>query len=205
MLVTDKVEATLRWAGNSMTTNGVSVSRSIAGDFCWCARELAARIGTVVSAEVDRGRPRAWWSCVRGRSQLGAGGRRCRAARWAVRGAAIGYAPGPGPGPRRSQTRRRAEPGLPPALTAYTLSHHSVSTVRLGLVVDGIWRRRFTHAHRVRSRINAKRANAQCLGGDGRRPSSSMCQTDPAARRSRSIRLGLGAAQRRIARRGATR
>ena len=28
VLVTDKVEATLRWAGNSMTTNGVSVSRS---------------------------------------------------------------------------------------------------------------------------------------------------------------------------------
>ena len=29
VLVTDKVEATLRWAGNSMTTNGVSVSRSM--------------------------------------------------------------------------------------------------------------------------------------------------------------------------------
>ena len=29
VLVTDKVQATLRWAGNSMTTNGVSVSRSM--------------------------------------------------------------------------------------------------------------------------------------------------------------------------------
>jgi predicted Zn-dependent protease len=52
VLITDKVEATLRWAGNSMTTNGVSVSRNITvisvvrqGD--------TARIGTVVSAEVD--------------------------------------------------------------------------------------------------------------------------------------------------------
>src|SRR5262249_10797320 len=52
VLVTDRTEATLRWAGNSMTTNGVSVSRSLAvisvvhqGD--------SARIGTVVSAEVD--------------------------------------------------------------------------------------------------------------------------------------------------------
>jgi predicted Zn-dependent protease len=52
VLVTDKVEATLRWAGNSMTTNGVSLSRSITvisvvrhGD--------TARIGTVVSADVD--------------------------------------------------------------------------------------------------------------------------------------------------------
>ncbi len=52
VLVTDKVEATLRWAGNSMTTNGVSVSRSLTvisivrqGD--------SAQVGTVVSAEVD--------------------------------------------------------------------------------------------------------------------------------------------------------
>ena len=52
VLVTDRVEATLRWAGNSMTTNGVSVSRSITvisivrqGD--------SAHVGTVVSAEVD--------------------------------------------------------------------------------------------------------------------------------------------------------
>jgi predicted Zn-dependent protease len=52
VLVTDRVGATLRWAGNSMTTNGVSVSRSVTvisvvrqGD--------SAFVGTVVSAEVD--------------------------------------------------------------------------------------------------------------------------------------------------------
>jgi predicted Zn-dependent protease len=52
VLITDKVEATLRWAGNSMTTNGVSVSRSVTvisvvrqGD--------TAHVGTVVSGEVD--------------------------------------------------------------------------------------------------------------------------------------------------------
>jgi predicted Zn-dependent protease len=52
VLVTDRIEATLRWAGNSMTTNGVSVSRRLAvisivrqGD--------SAYNGTVVSAEVD--------------------------------------------------------------------------------------------------------------------------------------------------------
>lgn len=52
VLVTDQVEATLRWAGNSMTTNGISVSRSLAvisivrhGDSTY--------MGTVVSAEVD--------------------------------------------------------------------------------------------------------------------------------------------------------
>ncbi|KLO30339.1 TldD/PmbA family protein [Mycobacterium haemophilum] len=52
VIVTDRVEATLRWAGNSMTTNGVSVNRNVAvisvvhqGD--------SAFVGTVVSAEVD--------------------------------------------------------------------------------------------------------------------------------------------------------
>lgn len=52
VLVTDQMEATLRWAGNSMTTNGIAVSRSLSvisivrqGD--------NARVGSVVSAEVD--------------------------------------------------------------------------------------------------------------------------------------------------------
>ncbi|SON61720.1 hypothetical protein MSIMFI_03237 [Mycobacterium simulans] len=52
VLVTDRMHATLRWAGNSMTTNGVAVNRSLTvisvvrqGD--------SAYVGTVVSAEVD--------------------------------------------------------------------------------------------------------------------------------------------------------
>src|SRR6516165_5649260 len=52
VLVTDKVEATLRWAGNSMTTNGVSVSRNITV-ISVVRRGTNAHIGTVVSAEVD--------------------------------------------------------------------------------------------------------------------------------------------------------
>jgi predicted Zn-dependent protease len=52
VLVTDRVGATLRWAGNSMTTNGVSVSRRMT--VISIVREgESARIGTVVSAEVD--------------------------------------------------------------------------------------------------------------------------------------------------------
>ncbi|WP_205873688.1 TldD/PmbA family protein [Mycobacterium camsae] len=52
VLVTDKVEATLRWANSTMTTNGVAVTRSIAiisivrqGD--------SAYVGTVVTGEAD--------------------------------------------------------------------------------------------------------------------------------------------------------
>jgi predicted Zn-dependent protease len=52
VLVTDKVEATLRWAGNSMTTNGVSVSRSVTV-ISIVRKGESTFIGTVVSAEVD--------------------------------------------------------------------------------------------------------------------------------------------------------
>src|SRR5438270_13245788 len=53
VLVTDKVEATLRWAGNSMTTNGIWVSRSITVISVGGKGDTAG-IGTVVSAEVDQ-------------------------------------------------------------------------------------------------------------------------------------------------------
>ncbi|MGB3894486.1 MAG: TldD/PmbA family protein, partial [Mycolicibacter sinensis] len=52
VLVTDRAEASLRWAGNSMTTNGVSNSRTttvvtIARD------DEGPRAGSLCSAEVD--------------------------------------------------------------------------------------------------------------------------------------------------------
>ncbi|MGV0624840.1 metallopeptidase TldD-related protein [Mycolicibacter minnesotensis] len=52
VLVTDRAEASLRWAGNSMTTNGVSSSRtttviSIVSD------DQGSRVGSLRSAEVD--------------------------------------------------------------------------------------------------------------------------------------------------------
>jgi predicted Zn-dependent protease len=52
VLVTDTVDASLRWAGNSMTTNGVSISRSVAV-ISVVRRGDSASVGTVVSAEVD--------------------------------------------------------------------------------------------------------------------------------------------------------
>ena len=52
VLVTDRVQATLRWANNSMTTNGVSVSRTVT--VISIVREGdSAFVGTVMSAEVD--------------------------------------------------------------------------------------------------------------------------------------------------------
>src|ERR1700741_2443136 len=52
VLVTDKLEATLRWAGNSMTTNGAAVSRSITV-ISVVRKGDSACTGTMVSAEVD--------------------------------------------------------------------------------------------------------------------------------------------------------
>ena len=52
VLVTDRVEATLRWAGNSMTTNGVSVERTTTV-ISIVRQGESAFTGTVVSAEVD--------------------------------------------------------------------------------------------------------------------------------------------------------
>ncbi|WP_204802498.1 metallopeptidase TldD-related protein [Mycobacterium riyadhense] len=52
VLVTDRMQATLRWAGNSMTTNGIAVSRNLTV-ISIVRQDDKARIGTVVSAEVD--------------------------------------------------------------------------------------------------------------------------------------------------------
>ncbi|MDT5138287.1 MAG: hypothetical protein QOD58_2549 [Mycobacterium sp.] len=52
VLVTDKVEATLRWANNTMTTNGVSVNRSVAV-ISIVRQGESAFVGTVVSGEAD--------------------------------------------------------------------------------------------------------------------------------------------------------
>ncbi len=52
VLVTDRAEASLRWAGNSMTTNGVSVSRSTT--VISIVREgESAQVGSLRTAEVD--------------------------------------------------------------------------------------------------------------------------------------------------------
>jgi len=52
VLVTERVGAALRWANNSMTTNGVSVSRTVT--VISIVREgESACVGTVMSAEVD--------------------------------------------------------------------------------------------------------------------------------------------------------
>ncbi|HEU4362630.1 MAG TPA: metallopeptidase TldD-related protein, partial [Mycobacterium sp.] len=52
VLVTDRAEASLRWAGNSMTTNGVSTSRSTTV-ISVLVDDEGPRVGALSSAEVD--------------------------------------------------------------------------------------------------------------------------------------------------------
>ncbi|MGV0646465.1 metallopeptidase TldD-related protein [Mycolicibacterium sp. XJ2546] len=54
VLVTDRVDASLRWAGNSMTTNGESTSRHTTV-ISIVRQSNEARVGTVRSSEVDPG------------------------------------------------------------------------------------------------------------------------------------------------------
>ncbi|RVW08936.1 TldD/PmbA family protein [Prescottella agglutinans] len=53
VLVTDASEASLRWAGNSMTTNGVSTSRSWTVLSVIRSDDGSARVGAVTSSSVD--------------------------------------------------------------------------------------------------------------------------------------------------------
>ncbi|MCV7089552.1 TldD/PmbA family protein [Mycobacterium interjectum] len=164
VLVTDRVEATLRWAGNSMTTNGVSVNRSITvisvmrqGD--------SAHIGTVVSAEVD---PRVIPGLVAASQEA------ARSAPEAGDAAPLlsdsgepadWNAPVPGTGPLVfSDVADSLSRGFRGADRLYGFAHHSVSTTFLASSTG--LRRRFTQPTGA-VEINAKRGDASAWAGIG--------------------------------------
>src|SRR6201993_3454882 len=164
VLVTDKVEATLRWAGNSMTTNGVSVGRSITvisvvrqGD--------TARIGTVSSAEVDpRGIPglvAASQDAARSAPEAGDA-----APLLADTGVPADWdAPVPGTGPLVfADVADSLNRGFRGADRLYVFAHHSVSTTFLA-TSTGL-RRRYTQPTGA-VEINAKRGDASAWAGIG--------------------------------------
>ncbi len=164
VLVTDKVEATLRWAGNSMTTNGVSVNRSITvisvvrqGD--------SAHIGTVVSAEVD---PRVIPGLVAASQQAARSAPEAGDAAPLLAGSgepADWNAPVPGTGPLVfSDVANSLSRGFGGADRLYGFAHHSVSTTFLASSTG--LRRRFTQPTGA-VEINAKRGEASAWAGVG--------------------------------------
>ncbi|HTX93393.1 MAG TPA: TldD/PmbA family protein [Mycobacterium sp.] len=164
VLVTDKVEATLRWAGNSMTTNGVSVSRRLTV-ISVVRQGSSARIGTMVSAEVDpRTIPRlvaASQEAARSAPQAGDAapllGDTGVPADW--------DAPVPGTGPMVfADVAEALSRGFRGADRLYGFAHHSVSTTFLASSTG--LRRRFTQPNGA-VEINAKRGEASAWAGIG--------------------------------------
>jgi len=164
VLVTDRVEATLRWAGNSMTTNGVSVSRSIAvisivrqGD--------SAFISTMVSADVD---PRVIPGLVAASQEAA---RSAPEAGDAAPLLADGVEPADWDAPVSgtgaevfTDVARSLSDGFTGADALYGFAHHSVSTTFLASSTG--LRRRYTQpAGGVE--INAKRGDASAWAGVG--------------------------------------
>jgi len=164
VLVTDRVEATLRWAGNSMTTNGLSVSRSVTvisvvrqGD--------SAFIGTVVSAEVDPsvipGLVAASQDAARSAPEAGD-----TAPLLADAGQPVDWnAPVPGTGPGVfGDVATSLSRGFAGADRLYGFAHHSVSTTLLASSTG--LRRRYTQPTGA-VEINAKRGDASAWVGIG--------------------------------------
>ena len=164
VLVSDKVEATLRWAGNSMTTNGVSVSRNITV-ISVVRRGASAHIGTVVSAEVD---PRVIPGLVASSQDA------ARSAPAAVDGAPLladsgvpadWDAPVPGTGPLVfADVAESLSRGFGGTDRLYGFAHHSVSTTFLASSTG--LRRRYTQPTGA-VEINAKRGDASAWTGVG--------------------------------------
>jgi predicted Zn-dependent protease len=164
VLVTDKVGATLRWAGNSMTTNGVSVSRSLTV-ISVVRQDNSAHVGTVVSAEVDPrvipGLVAASQHAARAAPEAGD-----TAPLLADTGVPADWdAPVPGTGPSVfADLADSLSRGFRATDRLYGFAHHSVSTTFLASSTG--LRRRYTQPTGA-VEINAKRGDASAWVGIG--------------------------------------
>jgi predicted Zn-dependent protease len=164
VLVTDRVQATLRWAGNSMTTNGVSVSRTVSV-ISIVRQDDSAFVGTVVSAEVDPrvipGLVAASQDAARSAPEAGDA-----APLLADTGVPVDWdAPVPGTGPEVfADVAGSLSRGFAGTDRLYGYAHHSVSTTFLASSTG--LRRRYTQPSGA-VEINAKRGDASAWAGIG--------------------------------------
>ena len=164
VLVTDRVEANLRWAGNSMTTNGVSVSRSTTV-ISIVRQGTSAFVGTVVSSEVDPrvipGLVAASQAAARSAPEAGDA-----APLLADTGVPADWdAPVPGTGAEVfADVASSLSRGFRGSDRLYGFAHHSVSTTFLASSTG--LRRRFTQPTGA-VEINAKRGDASAWAGIG--------------------------------------
>jgi predicted Zn-dependent protease len=164
VLVADRIGATLRWAGNSMTTNGVSISRSTTV-ISIVRQGGSAFIGTVVSAEVD---PRVIPGLVAASQDAARSAPEAGDAAPLLADAGVPAdwdAPVPGTGAEVfadvASSLSRAFRGSD---RLYGFAHHSVSTTFLASSTG--LRRRYTQPTGA-VEINAKRGDASAWAGVG--------------------------------------
>ncbi len=191
VLVTDRVEASLRWAGNSMTTNGVSVDREVS--VISIVRQAdSAFIGTRVAAEVDPsvlpGLVAASQEAAHSASEAGD-----TAPLLAGAGTPADWnAPVPGTGPDVfADVAASLSRGFRGADRLYGFAHHSVSTTFLASSTG--LRRRYTQPSGS-VEINAKRGEASAWAGLGT-PDFVNVPTDQLLE---ELSTRLGWAQRRV-------
>ncbi len=164
VLLTDRVEATLRWAGNSMTTNGLSVNRNMTV-ISIVRQGTSAFVGTVVSSEVD---PRVIPGLVAAsqaaaRSAPEAGDAAPLLADTGVPADWDAPVPGTGPG-AFADVADSLSRGFRGTDRLYGFAHHSVSTTFLASSTG--LRRRFTQPTGT-VEINGKRGDASAWAGMG--------------------------------------
>jgi predicted Zn-dependent protease len=164
VLVTDRVEATLRWAGNSMTTNGVSVNRSMTV-ISIVRQGESAFTGTVVSAEVD---PRVIPGLVAASQDAARSAPEAGDAAPLLADAGVPAdwdAPVPGTGAEVfADVAGSLSRGFRGSDRLYGFAHHSVSTTFLASSTG--LRRRYTQPAGA-VEINAKRGDASAWAGIG--------------------------------------
>ncbi|MEM6107113.1 metallopeptidase TldD-related protein [Mycobacterium sp. 050272] len=192
VLVTEKVEATLRWAGNSMTTNGLSHSRTVTV-ISIVRKGDSASIGTVVSAEVD---PRVIPGLVAASQDAAAAAPEAgdAAPLLADTGVPADWdAPVPGTGPEVfADVAGSLSRGFAGTDRLYGFAHHSVSTTFLASSTG--LRRRYTQPTGA-VEINGKRGDASAWAGVGT-PDFVGVQTDSLLE---DLSLRLGWAERTVA------
>lgn len=191
VLLTERVEATLRWAGNSMTTNGVSVSRHLTVISVVRTGESAC-VGTITSAEVDPG-------VISGQVAASQEAARCAPEAGDVAplitdgGAPFDWdAPVPGTGAEVfADLAGSLSRGFGGADVLYGFAHHSVATTFLASSTG--LRRRYTQPTGA-VEINAKRGDASAWAGIG----SADFVDVPVALLLEELSTRLGWAQRRV-------
>jgi predicted Zn-dependent protease len=164
VLVTDRVGATLRWAGNSMTTNGISVGRSMTV-ISIVRQGNSAFTGTVVSAEVD---PRVIPGLVAASQDAARSAPEAGDAAPLLADAGVPAdwdAPVPGTGAEVfADVAASLSRGFRGSDRLYGFAHHSVSTTFLASSTG--LRRRYTQPTGA-VEINAKRGDASAWAGIG--------------------------------------